>query len=81
MTTAAVALRAAIHDALVADAPLTTLLGGAKVYDEPPKSAVFPYVTLGEGRVADWSTGASAARSIRSCCMAGRARAATRRRT
>jgi hypothetical protein len=57
MTTAAVALRAAIHDALVADAPLSALLGGSKVYDEPPKSVVFPYVTLGEGRVADWSTG------------------------
>ena len=58
MTIAATAaLRAAIHDALVTDAPLTTLLGGPFVYDEPPKSAAFPYVTLGEARVTDWSTG------------------------
>jgi hypothetical protein len=26
------------------------------VYDEPPKAADFPYVTLGEARVIDWST-------------------------
>jgi hypothetical protein len=57
MSTSAVALRAAIHNALVADAPLNALLGGAKVYDEPPAGAGFPYVTLGEARVTDWSTG------------------------
>jgi hypothetical protein len=57
MSTSAVALRAAIHDALVADAPLNTLLGGPKVYDEPPASVAFPYVTLGDARVTDWSTG------------------------
>jgi Protein of unknown function (DUF3168) len=56
MTTAAsVALRAAVHDALNADAALVSLLGGPKVYDEPPRSAAFPYVTLGEARVADYS--------------------------
>ena len=60
MSTAAVALRAAIHDALVADGALTALLGGPKVYDEPPKSAAFPYVTLGEGRVSDFSTASDA---------------------
>ena len=56
-TAASAALRAAIHDALVADAPLSALLGGPRVYDEPPKSIAFPYVTLGETRVADFSTG------------------------
>lgn len=56
MSTAAVALRAAIHDALIADGALTSLLGGAKVYDEPPRAAAFPYVTLGEARVSDYST-------------------------
>lgn len=54
---ASVALRAAIHDALVADAGLAAVLGGPKVYDEPPRSAAFPYVTLGEARIADFSTG------------------------
>jgi hypothetical protein len=60
MTTATAALRAAIHDALVADTPLTALLGGPKIYDEPPKSVVFPYVTLGEARINDFSTGTDA---------------------
>ena len=57
MPTASVALRAAIHDALAADGALTTLLGGARIYDEPPRGAAFPYVTLGEARVSDFSTG------------------------
>lgn len=56
-TAASCALRAAIHDALSADAALVNLLGGAKVYDEPPPSAAFPYVTLGEARIADFSAG------------------------
>ena len=57
MPTSAAALRAAIHDALAEDAPLTALLGGARVYDEPPANPAFPYVTLGEARVSDFSTG------------------------
>lgn len=57
MSTAAVALRAAVHDALNADATLVALLGGAKVYDEPPASTDFPYVTMGEARVTDFSAG------------------------
>jgi hypothetical protein len=54
---ASVALRAAIHDALAADSALVAVLGGPKIYDEPPRAAVFPYVTLGEARIADFSTG------------------------
>ena len=57
MPTAAVALRAAIHDALIADSALAALLGGPRVYDEVPRDAAFPYVTLGECRITDWSTG------------------------
>jgi hypothetical protein len=57
MSTATAALRAAIHDALIADGALTSILGGAKIYDEPPANAAFPYVTLGEARVADFSAG------------------------
>jgi hypothetical protein len=56
-TAASAALRVAVHDALVADAALTTLLGGAKVYEEPPRAVAFPYVTLGEARIADYSAG------------------------
>src|SRR3569623_1224729 len=56
-TAASAALRAAVHDALAADSALAALLGGAKVYDEPPRAAAFPYVTLGETRITDWSPG------------------------
>ena len=55
MLTAPVALRAAIHDALVADTALAAALGGHRVYDEPPRNAAFPYVTLGDARVTDTS--------------------------
>jgi hypothetical protein len=55
MSTAAAALRAAIHDALVADTALTALLGGPRIYDEPPQAPAFPYVTLGDARVEDIS--------------------------
>ena len=57
MPTATAALRAAIHDALTADVALAGILGGARIYDEPPATAAFPYVTLGEARVSDFSAG------------------------
>ena len=40
-----------------ADAALNAVLGGPKIYDEPPRAAAFPYVPLGETRVNDYSTG------------------------
>ncbi|KIZ32703.1 MULTISPECIES: DUF3168 domain-containing protein [Rhodopseudomonas] len=55
MTTAPAALRAAIHHALIGDGALIAALGGARVYDEPPRDAAFPYVTLGEARIIDAS--------------------------
>jgi hypothetical protein len=55
MTTAPAALRAAIHQALIADGALGAALGGARIYDEPPRHAAFPYVTLGEARIVDAS--------------------------
>jgi hypothetical protein len=60
MSTAATALRAAIHDALLADGALNAVLGGARIYDEVPGTPAFPYVTLGECRIADASTGSEA---------------------
>lgn len=56
MLTSAVALRAAIHAALKADTGLAAALGGARVYDEVPRDAAFPYVTLGDAHLADIST-------------------------
>ncbi|NJL50938.1 MAG: DUF3168 domain-containing protein [Blastochloris sp.] len=53
---AAIPLRAAIFAALANDAALAAMLGGAKVYDEPPKTLDFPFVTLGEAEMRDNST-------------------------
>ncbi|MDC7787595.1 DUF3168 domain-containing protein [Rhodoplanes sp. TEM] len=61
MTTSAVALRSAVHAALSADGALLALLGGARVYDEPPRRPAFPYVTLGEARTTDASADAAPA--------------------
>lgn len=58
--TSAVSLRAAILGALTNDSPLTALLGGEKIYDEPPRDAALPYVTLGEDTVSDASTSTEA---------------------
>jgi len=55
MTPSNVALRAAIHAALRGDSGLTAVLGSNRIYDEPPRSAAFPYVTLGEARLMDSS--------------------------
>ncbi|WP_341989967.1 DUF3168 domain-containing protein [Azorhizobium sp. AG788] len=52
---AARALRGAIHARLAADTPLQALVGNA-IHDVPPKDAAFPFVTLGEAVVSDWST-------------------------
>lgn len=55
MTPASVALRAAIHHALTGDTALLAALGGPRIYDEPPREAAFPFVTLGEARISDVS--------------------------
>ncbi|MBX6328572.1 MAG: DUF3168 domain-containing protein [Pseudolabrys sp.] len=57
---ASAALRAAVRAALAADTALLALLGGPKIYDEPPRGVAFPYVTLGEARMSDYSTGGEA---------------------
>ncbi|MBI5113036.1 MAG: DUF3168 domain-containing protein [Rhodovulum sp.] len=57
MTTAAAALRSAVRSALVADGARVALLGGARVYDEPPRHVAHPYVTLGEARTTAHAPG------------------------
>ncbi len=57
---ATVSLRAAVYDALAGNSQLVSVLGGPKIYDEPPKQAAFPYVTLGETYIADFSAGGEA---------------------
>ena len=72
MSTATAALRAAIHDALTADGALAGILGGPKIYDEPPANAAFPYVTLGEARVSDFSAGDESLQLPRGACFPSR---------
>jgi hypothetical protein len=57
MANAAWALQQAIFSALTGDAGLVALLGGARVYDDVPTRAAFPYVTFAQSQERDWSTG------------------------
>jgi hypothetical protein len=50
------AFQKAIYERLSSDAPLGALIAG-RIYDNVPGDTGFPYVTLGEAFVADWSTG------------------------
>ena len=59
MTHPSFALQKALFAALVADGALGALIAD-RIYDAPPRDAVFPYVTLGDARVADWSTSTEA---------------------
>lgn len=54
---AALALRAAIRTALLADAPLLALLGGPAVHDDVPRGSRPPYIVLAEHAARDDSTG------------------------
>jgi len=49
------ALRRAIHARLSGDAELSGLLGGPRIYEEPPRGAQPPYVVFGEATSRDWS--------------------------
>jgi len=62
---AANALRAAVFSALRDDAALLAALGGARIHDVPPPTPEFPYVTLGEAQVSDWSTATEEGREHR----------------
>ena len=51
------ALQRCVHQALAGSVDLTTLLGGVRVYDDTPQAAPYPFLTLGQSAVRDWSTG------------------------
>jgi hypothetical protein len=54
---AALALVTAVRARLAGYAPLTTVLGGPRVYDGAPRNAVFPYVSIDEASARDISGG------------------------
>lgn len=60
MASASWALQQAIYQALTNDGPLVALLGWARVWDDVPERAAFPYVTFAAGSERDWSTGSGA---------------------
>ncbi len=48
-------LQKAVYNQLIIDDALKALLGDPpRLYDGPPRKAVFPYAALGETRVKDW---------------------------
>jgi len=49
-------LQRAIFTALTGSTALINYLGGAKIYDDIPEQTSFPYVTIGQSFMADWST-------------------------
>jgi hypothetical protein len=51
------AIQRGIYQALASSSDLTSILGGARIYDDPPQSASYPFVSLGQSLVRDWSTG------------------------
>ena len=53
---AALSLQKAMRAALLADGALTTLLGGAHVFDEAPRGAKAPLVIFESIETRDWST-------------------------
>lgn len=53
-------LRKAVFAALTTDAALLAALGGPRIHDVPPAAPDFPYVTLGEAQLSDWSTATEA---------------------
>jgi hypothetical protein len=60
MADASWALQQAVFARLTSDAALTALLGGARIYDDVPVRATFPYVTFAQGAERDWSTASEA---------------------
>ena len=56
MSQPAVPLKKAIRAALVIDATLLALLGGPRVHDEVPRSAVAPYIVFGDLQTRDFSS-------------------------
>jgi len=49
-------LQQGVYGALSANAALTTLLGGSRVYDDVPHAAPYPFVTMGQTSSSDYGT-------------------------
>ncbi len=56
MSTASWPLQQALYAAISTDPGVLALLGSPRIYDDVPQSAPFPYITLGQSTVRDWSS-------------------------
>ena len=56
MTDFAVTLQTTVYNALLANNPLTTKLGGNNIYDFVPENTAFPYVKIGDQTMVDDGT-------------------------
>ena len=50
-------LQRGIYQTLANSSELGALLGGTRIYDDAPQAASYPFITLGQSLVRDWSTG------------------------
>ena len=50
-------LQKSIYAALAADPNILGILGAPRIFDDVPQKATFPYLTLGQSTLRDWSTG------------------------
>ena len=50
-------LQQAVYGVLAGSALLSEMLGGARIYDDVPHSAAYPFVTMGQTTSTDWGTG------------------------
>lgn len=50
-------LQQAVYAALSGNAPLTALLGGARIYDDVPQAAPYPHISLGQTSSTEYATG------------------------
>jgi hypothetical protein len=57
MASASWSLQRAIYDTLANDGDVVQRLGGARIFDDVPQKSPYPYLTLGQSVVRDWSTG------------------------
>ncbi len=57
MSSATWHLQQAVHGALAADTEVLSLLDGARIFDDVPQRAAFPYITLAGFTLNDWATG------------------------
>jgi len=58
-------LQQAIFTTLTGSITLVNYLGGPKIYDAIPEETAFPYVTIGQSLMTDWSTASDQGREHR----------------